>query len=232
MGYDVIIDAGHSKLTAGKRSFDNSFYEYEFNFDVANKIKKHLDRHNVSSMVLQVEASSANSEIGERLRIIKEQNPKIVVSIHANAFGNDWNNAMGWEIYSYKNVGESLKLAQAIYRNTFPLLDLRNRGIKGNSVSDIVDKTSMPAVLVEHGFYTNKTELEKLKSQDFREKCAIADAKGILEYLKIEWKDGIIEDILDKLYRVQVGAFSSKKNADNLVNELIKKGYNAIVKEG
>ena len=162
----------------------------------------------------------------------EEIRDKIVVSIHANAFGTDWNNAMGWEIYSYKNVGESLKLAQAIYRNTFPLLDLRNRGIKGNSISDIVDKTGMPAVLVEHGFYTNKAELEKLKSQDFREKCAIADAKGILEYLKIEWKDEIIEDVLNKLYRVQVGAFSSKKNADNLANELIKKGYNVIVKEG
>ncbi|MBC7340875.1 MAG: glucosaminidase domain-containing protein [Clostridia bacterium] len=43
----------------------------------------------------------------------------------------------------------------------------------------------MPAVLIEHGFYTNKEECELLKSGDFREKCAIADAKGILRWAGI-----------------------------------------------
>jgi hypothetical protein len=47
----------------------------------------------------------------------------------------------------------------------------------------------MPAVLIEHGFYTNKEECAKLKDPAFREKCAIADAKGILVYLGIAWKD-------------------------------------------
>lgn len=46
----------------------------------------------------------------------------------------------------------------------------------------------MPAVLIEHAFYTNKTECDLLKSDSFREKCAIADAKGILAFLGIEWK--------------------------------------------
>ena len=34
----------------------------------------------------------------------------------------------------------------------------------------------------------------------------------------------------NKLYRVQVGAFSNKSNADKLVNELKAKGYSAFVK--
>ena len=34
----------------------------------------------------------------------------------------------------------------------------------------------------------------------------------------------------NKLYRVQVGAFSNKSNADKLVNELKSKGYSAFVK--
>ena len=226
---DVIIDAGHNKLTAGKRSFDNSFFEYEFNFDVANKIKRHLDRHNVKSMILVSEKENSKLEIGERLAIIQKEKPKIVVSIHANAFGSDWNTANGWEIYTYRNKGESYKLAQAIEKHSIPFLGLRNRGIKGNSVSSIVDNTTMPAVLIEHGFYTNKEEVEKLKSQDFREKCAIADAKGILEYLDVQWVDEVIEP--QKIYKVQVGAFSKKENAENLVKELIQKGYKPIIKE-
>ena len=34
-----------------------------------------------------------------------------------------------------------------------------------------------------------------------------------------------------KIYRVQVGAFSSKANAEKLAKELKSKGYSAIIKE-
>lgn len=224
---DVIIDSGHNKNTSGKRSFDESLYEYEFNYDVSCKIKKHLDRHGVSCQVLVSEIANSNNEIGERLKKIKEINPKIVVSIHANANGSTWNDANGWEVYTYKNKGESFKIAQLIKKYSIPYLGLRDRGIKGNSVSAIVDNTTMPAVLVEHGFYTNKEELAKLKSQEFREKCAIADTKGILEYLGIAWKDEIVEEKV--LYKVQVGAFSTKENAEKLVKEMKDRGYNAII---
>lgn len=226
---DIIIDAGHNKLTAGKRSFDNSFFEYEFNFDIATKIKKHLDRHNIKSMILVSEKENSKSEINERLAIIQKENPKIVVSIHANAFGSDWNTANGWEIYTYRNKGESYRLAQTIEKHSIPFLGLRNRGIKGNSVSSIVDNTTMPAVLIEHGFYTNKEEVEKLKSQEFRNMCALADAKGIVEYLGIKWVDEVVEP--QKIYKVQVGAFSKKENAEKLAKELVQKGYKPIIKE-
>ena len=152
-----------------------------------------------------------------------------MISIHANAFGSDWNTANGWEIYTYQNKGDSYKLAQAIEKHSIPFLGLRNRGIKGDSVSSIVDNTTMPAVLIEHGFYTNKEEVEKLKSQDFRERCALADSKGIIEYLGLKWIDEVVES--QKIYRVQVGAFSKKENAENLIKELIQKGYKPIIKE-
>ena len=47
--------------------------------------------------------------------------------------------------------------------------------------------TDMPAVLIEHGFYTNKEECKKLKDSAFRQKCAECDAKGILEHLGIDY---------------------------------------------
>ena len=56
----------------------------------------------------------------------------------------------------------------------------------------------MPAVLIEHAFYTNRAECELLKTKAFRDKCALADAKGILKYLGIAWKDEEVD------YRKQV----------------------------
>lgn len=38
----VCIDAGHGVETAGKRSPDGSYLEYEFNLDVAKRIQAHL----------------------------------------------------------------------------------------------------------------------------------------------------------------------------------------------
>ena len=40
----IMIDAGHGIETAGKRSPDGSYLEYEFNRDVAGRIRRHLAR--------------------------------------------------------------------------------------------------------------------------------------------------------------------------------------------
>ena len=48
----------------------------------------------------------------------------------------------------------------------------------------VIKNTTMPAILIEHGFYTNKAECEKLKSSSFRSVLAQADATGIMNFFK------------------------------------------------
>jgi N-acetylmuramoyl-L-alanine amidase len=43
----------------------------------------------------------------------------------------------------------------------------------------------MPAILIEHGFYTNVSEVEYLKSDAFRDRLAQSDAQGILNFFSI-----------------------------------------------
>lgn len=218
----ICIDAGHCKLTPGKRAFDGSFFEWEFNYDVSNRIVKHLDRHKIVSYVQYVENSNPKAELNTRIKNINIAKPDLIVSIHANAFGTSWNSANGWEIFcsepSNKN-SKGTKLAELIQKHS-KALGLANRGIKNaHGVAGIVVSTKSPAVLIEHGFYTNQTELAKLKSNSFREQCAIADAKGILEYLGIEWKEQEEEEMiyatfkdLPKWYQEGVGYYI--KNGD------------------
>lgn len=237
MNKKVLIDSGHSDLTSGKRAFDNSFFEYEFNYDVSNRIKKHLARHGVDSEILQVRNKVLKEELDARVDFINKSNADIVVSVHANAFGSNWNDANGWEIFCYKMQGESLKLAKAIQKNSIPYLGLKDRGIKDGSAFAVVGKTNPPAVLIEHGFYTNKEEVAKLKSDEFREMCAIADTKGILEYFGIEWIEEPKPEpipvepkpIGEYLYKVQVGAFAKEENAIAMKDKLIKAGFTAMI---
>jgi len=231
----IAIDSGHSKVTYGKRSFDGTLLEYEFNFDVSTRLKRHLDRHNTESKIFQVENTNVSTEITERCKQINAYEPDICISIHANAFSTSWNTVGGWEIFDYKLSGESHKLAEAIYSTSIPFLKLADRGIKDGSHLGMIASTTMPAVLVEHGFYTNKEECARLKTAAFREDCAIADAKGILKYFGIAWIEEKIEiptstpTPSDSLYRIQVGVFSTQDRASKLRTELRVLGYPSLL---
>lgn len=228
----VIIDIGHSDVVVGKRAFDGSMTEYEFNLATATKIKYHLNRHKVPCSTIMVRSSNLDNEMGTRVKQANAIKDSILVSIHANAFGNTWNESNGWEILSYKLQGESQKLAKCIHDESIPFLGLRDRGIKdGSKLSVMVSDTIMPSVLVEHGFYTNLKELALLKTDEFREKCAIADVKGILKYLNVTWIEEKKEVSDNNLFKVQVGAFSNKENANKVAEELKSKGYKPVIKE-
>lgn len=194
----VCIDPGHAKNTAGKRSFDGSLLEYEFNRAVALWLKYHLERHGVKTIYSCDVNTDKDISLSERCRTANNAKADLFVSIHANASGTNWNSANGWEIYHHKNSNNGKRLAEAIrkacdpYKNKLLYLGLTDRGIKTNTFT-VLTNTSMPSVLIEHGFYTNIEECEKLKSIEFRKKCAIADAKGILNYLGIVWKEDTAE---------------------------------------
>ena len=179
----VCLDAGHGIDTAGKRSPDGSLLEYEFNRDVANRIENILSRHNVEVLTCY---SDNDTPLSQRCQMANMFNADYFVSIHANADKEYWTNANGWEIYVVSKGGKAEELAKKIHKHSIKDLGLKDRGIKTANFTVLKD-TNMPAVLIEHGFYTNKEECEKLKDSNFRQKCAEADAKGILEQLGINY---------------------------------------------
>ena len=181
----VCLDAGHGIETAGKRSPDGILIEYEFNRDVTNRLKTILERHGVE--VLLTCDDEHDIDLKVRCEYANANNCDYYVSIHANADEEFWTSANGWEIYIVGKGGNAEKLAKCIHKHSKEL-GLKDRGIKVSSFQVLRD-TDMPAVLIEHGFYTNKEECEKLKSSAFRQKCAECDAKGILEHLGIEYKE-------------------------------------------
>lgn len=159
--------------------------EYEFNRDVGNRLKAILERHNIE--VVETVTNDADVALPERCRIANVSNCDYFVSIHANAHQDCWSDARGWEIHIIGKGGKAEQLAKCIHKHSIADLGLKDRGIKVSNFQVLKD-TDMPAVLIEHGFYTNKEECEKLKSSAFRQKCAECDAKGILEHLGIEYK--------------------------------------------
>ena len=221
----ICLDAGHGKETAGKRSPDETLLEYEFNRDVTNRLKTILERHNVG-VVLTCE-DDKDISLSNRCKIANKAKVDYFISIHANAHDTSvqdeegtmhltFNSASGWEIYIISKGGKAEQLAKKIHKNSQEL-GLKDRGVKVGNFQVLRD-TDMPAVLIEHGFYTNEEECEKLKDSNFRQKCAECDAKGILEQLGIEYIEGKDTNVATK---------------DELVLTINKKTYtiNGQVKE-
>lgn len=180
----VCLDAGHGKETAGKRSFDSTLLEYEFNRYVANRLESYLQRADIK--VVKTVHTEKDVSLADRVKAANTAKADLFISIHANAAGTTWNEIRGWEIFVHKKGGKAEELAKQIHKSCIPFLGLKDRGIKENAELYVLKHTKMPAVLIEFGFYTNKEEAELLKSASFREKCAIAAAHGVFRYFGIK----------------------------------------------
>lgn len=190
----VCIDAGHGVETAGKRSPDGSYFEHEFNLDVAKRSKAHLERCGVQ--VIMTREDEHDVSLTRRCKICNDAGCDLFISKHSNAGGKAgwyiaedglrWNTAEGWSVHIIARGGKAEQLAEKIRAVAIPLLGCRDRGVNEDNYQVLRD-TKCPAVLIEHGFHTNRSEVEKLKSDAYRAKCAEADARGVCAFLGVAW---------------------------------------------
>lgn len=236
----IALDAGHGKNTSGKRSPDGKIREWNINEAVRKKVEQKLKNYEgVSILTVSDKTGNRDIPLGERTKKANNWKADVYVSIHHNAYGTGWNSANGVETFVYKTQPkESVRLAQYVQEELVKQTDLKNRGVKASNLA-VTRETNMPAILVEGGFMTNKEEAAYMKTEKYQEEMATAIVNGLDKYLNLKKKAGSKNDPVSKsssgdLYRVQVGAFGVKENAETLTKRIKDKtSYNAVVvKEG
>ena len=156
----IMIDAGHGPETPGKRSPDGKLREFHFNNSVADYVKDYLSSEGIS--VTFSHNIRKDVSLNERTALANKMKVDAFVSIHANAYGTDWNSANGIETYIYPNaMPESVTLASLVQSSLIMSCNRRDRGVKKANFA-VLSETQMPAVLVECGFMTNKEEANLL----------------------------------------------------------------------
>ena len=243
--YLLILDAGHSHNTKGKKAFDDSFYEWDFNNKMQYTLKERAEElgitvkltnpnpGTVSDISLTTRATTANN-FYRSLNIPKS----IMISLHANAYGTDFNSARGVEVYHASNASTNSKnLAKYICNNVYndvKAIDagFKNRGVKCQDFT-VIYKTITPTCLVEYAFYSNKDDLKILKNN--QNELVEATLKGICKYFGINYQEPKKETVKtdstasNTYYRVVAGSYTNRTNADKLVSELKSKGYSAFI---
>ena len=234
--FKIVLTAGHYKYTSGKRclkSLDkNETREWVLNDRIADKIQNLLKGYEGYEL-LRTDDTTGEKPISNSERIQKANKFKadIYISIHHNA-GINGGSGGGIVAYTYNKVSDVTKEWQKeLYNNL-----IIKTGLKGNRANPLATanlqecrETTMPAVLLELGFMDSKTDVPIILSEDYANKCA----EAIVEVLAK--RGGLVKKQVvtsDKLYRVQVGAFRNRANAEALKKELTSKGYKAFITEG
>ena len=228
----LILDAGHSFDTKGKNNAKENFYEWEFNNDMQYKIKARCEELGikvfltnpnpsiVSDIALTTRAATANDFW------LRNSKPKsMFISLHANAYS--LSSARGTETYTANNASSTSKnFAKVLNDEVVKVMksldkNAKDRGVKCKDWT-VIQKASMPSVLVEYAFYSNLDDLKILKNN--RDELVEATVKAICAYFGIEYKKEIATNT-NKLYKVCIGAYKDKYNADKILKEAKEKGF-------
>ena len=219
----VFIGVGHGGSDPG--AVANNTKEKDLNLSIALACRDELVRHGVS--VKMSREKDENDPIGEEINECNAYGPDLAVDIHNNAGGGD-----GGEVFYSHLGGKGQTLAENILAEIVKT-GQNSRGAKirqnvnGKDYYGFIRETSCPAVIVECAFVDNASDLKILATEDDRKKMGQAIAKGILKALGIE-----IQAEKNTLYRVQVGAYLVKANAEAMQKKIKAVGFDAfIVKE-
>lgn len=213
----VFLSAGHGGSDPGAVS--NGLYEKEINLVTLLSCKSELERHGITVLCSRIldEDDPVNQEVKEA----NSSKADIAISFHVNAGGGD-----GFEAYYYPSSKEGKKLASLCEKHVRDL-GQNSRGIKETSTFRFIKATTMPSVLVESFFIDNKKDLAIGDSISKQQAFGIAYAKAIIEYFGIAYKK--VNSYDKKVYKVQVGAYNDKTNAELMRNKLKEKGFEAVI---
>lgn len=157
------------------------------------------------------------------------------VSIHFNAGAGDNSGngkTTGTEVYVYSSTSKAKSYATNVC-NAISGIGFRNRGVKYSTSLYVLKHTKAPAMLVECCFVDDKDDAQLYNYKAM----ASAIVYGITGQ-RVEEKEeeetlpsGSETTTGDKkqLYRVQVGAYSVKSNAENMAKKLKESGFDAII---
>lgn len=220
----IYINPGHSDRDPGAVGYET---ERVLNVKVSNFMKDYLLAN------YDVEIRMNPGTMGGLYDICNDANKwgaDLFVSNHFNAAGGDGYEAL---VYSDKRVplGKIFaKHVKAVGQN------LRTYGVApGVYIRPglvVLRDTNMPAVLNEGAFVDNLKDIQDWNEDHELKKLGEAYAKAAAEALGLEKKaQPAPEPEKDVIYRVQVGAYKVKANAESMLKKLKAAGYDAIIVE-
>lgn len=175
----IAVDAGHGGKEFGAIGCCGD-REKDINLAIAKNLRQELEKR--GAKVVMTREDDTDVSLQDRVKIAKEKNAVLSISVHANALpdGQDPIKNRGTSVYYYHNQAKSL--AESILNSMTTELGTQNDKARQGSLA-LVRPTSSVSVLVEVAYMINPDDYALLTDKCFQEKCAKAIADGIEKYI-------------------------------------------------
>lgn len=222
---NIFLSLGHSILKNGNITSANGVVnEYKYNKELITHVRDYLVRagHKVTlCMCPEKQFTSSSQERTYKIPMENGGKYDLAVELHLNAFNG---NAKGTEVYYYDD-DKGKKCAERVVAKLATVFS--NRGAKKRTDLYFLNSTKAPAILIESFFCDNADDCAKGND---KKRIAKLIAEGIHgEAIAEESAQAAAPAASGTLYRVQVGAYSVKANAEAMLAKLKKAGFDGFI---
>ncbi len=185
----VVIDPGHGGKDTGSQAIRDGveiLNEKDINLDVALRLNRMLKAAGVNTYILR--EADTTITLYDRPALANAANGDLYVAVHNNSFPEN-PNARGVEVYYDSKANEcdygiySKHLAEVAHEELVNTIGIPGRGAKSEPAYAVLNKTNMPAIIIEGAFLSNTDDLKLMLTDEFRENYALAAAKAIIQIL-------------------------------------------------
>lgn len=175
MAYTIVLDAGHGGANPGATY--NGRQEKTDALNLTLAVGRLLENAGVN--VVYTRTSDIYDNPARKAEKANEAGADYFISIHRNSsvYPNQYT---GIESLVYNRYGEAARMAEAINEN-LQAIGFINHGVNERTNLVVLNRTQMPAILIEAGFINNDSD-NALFDNRFQE-IAQAIADGILDSL-------------------------------------------------
>lgn len=238
----ICLDAGHygkyNQSPANKK-----YYESDMNWKLHLMLKKHLETYGIEVITTR-KTQEKDMALTDRGKASKGCN--LFLSIHSNAVGSNVNESVDYPVVYVPLNGKGDKVGQKLAECIESVMVTKQKGRTATRKGKNGDyygvirgavSVGVPGLILEHSFHTNTRIANWLLVDSNLEKMAKAEVAVIAAYYGIEKpvadessaKGSTSGSDKKPLYRVQVGAYSVKANAEAMLAKLKKAGFEGFI---
>ena len=181
-------------------------------------------------------AALARSGVGVMLGHMKSMQEKVQesnsygadlhVCIHTNAFNGQ---VSGTRMFCFNENGNGMKACKAIFNRLAPITPGTSENIRVNAKLYEVRVPAAPTAYIEVDFH----DVPSVAQWIVENVNLIGEtiAQGICDYFGIAYKPPVPASKDSVLYKVQLGAFAVRSNAEKMLTRLKAAGFDGYIKE-
>lgn len=196
----IAIDMGHGGKDPGAiahKGQADQLYEKDINYAVGTAAGDLLKAAGIN--VYMIRESDIYVELKSRPYAANEINADFLVSFHNNSSENS--NTKGSLVCYYTKTGEngqtenelygidSKTIAKAVQAEMVKALGTVDRGISSRPDLAVLNKSVMPAIIIEGAYLSNEDDLAMMRTDEYVKRYAFASAKAIIEAFNEAYPD-------------------------------------------